>query len=120
MPVRLSYYTSSTSDSCKPCIPDPAHQQNLKAKLTPPSPGFYKGIQSAGAAIMWRSDGLGMSYMAELASNWALLSASLVIALPLIVWKVQDHVAVEDDLKFSDETVADVLPGGYQKERVDV
>lgn len=84
-----------------------------QANSPPLSTGFYKGIQSAGAAIMWRSDDLGMSFMAELASNWALLSASLVLALPLIIWKVQDHVTVEEDLKFSDETVEDVLPGGH-------
>jgi len=84
------------------------------------SAGFYKGIQSAGAAIMWRSDDLGMSFMAELASNWALLSGSLLIALPLIIWKIQDHVSVEEDLKFSDESVEDVLPVGKRFGDVEV
>lgn len=68
---------------------------------------------------MWRLDDLGLSYMGELASNWALLSASLVVALPLIMWKIQDHVSVEEDLRFSDETVEDVMPGDYVK-RVDM
>lgn len=57
--------------------------------------------------------------MGELISNWALLSGSLVIALPLILWKIKDHTPVEEDLRFSDETVDDVLPGEYVK-RVDM
>jgi hypothetical protein len=42
------------------------------------------------------------------ASCWALLSAGLLFALPLILTKVKDHVTLEEDLKFSDETVEDV------------
>ncbi|OBT68799.1 hypothetical protein VE03_02120 [Pseudogymnoascus sp. 23342-1-I1] len=75
--------------------------------------GFYKGIQSAGAAVMWSLDSHGMSYMDELISNWVLLSASLVIAAPVIFLRIKDHVSVEEDLKFSDETLADVLPEGH-------
>lgn len=40
--------------------------------------GFYKGIQSAGAAVMWSLDANGMSYMDELISNWVLLAGSLI------------------------------------------
>jgi hypothetical protein len=74
--------------------------------------GFYKGIQSAGAAVFWRIDALGTSYNAEFASSWALLAGSLVIAAPVIVWKIRDHVPVEEDLKGTDETAEDVLPAG--------
>ncbi|KZF22845.1 MFS general substrate transporter [Xylona heveae TC161] len=70
--------------------------------------GFYKGIQSAGAAIMWRLDALKIPYMNEFASCWALLGGSLLIALPVILLKVQDTVPVEQDLKFSDETAEEV------------
>ena len=73
--------------------------------------GFYKGIQSAGAAIMWRIDGLDNppAYMSLFASCWGLLAGSLVLALPVILLKVRDHVPLEDDLKFTDETAADVV-----------
>ncbi|KAK3715817.1 hypothetical protein LTR37_006800 [Vermiconidia calcicola] len=71
--------------------------------------GFYKGIQSAGAAIMWRLDGMGTPYMTMFASCWGLLAASLLIGLPVIYLKIEDTVSVEEDLKFSDETVDDVL-----------
>lgn len=72
--------------------------------------GFYKGIQSAGAAIIWRLDSIGIPYMNVFASSWGLLAGSLVIALPLILLKVKDSVAIEDDIKFSDETIEEVAP----------
>ena len=70
--------------------------------------GFYKGIQSAGAAIMWRMDGLNVPYVNMFASCWGLLAGSLLFALPVIWMKIQDTVSVEQDLKFSDETMEDV------------
>jgi hypothetical protein len=72
--------------------------------------GFYKGIQSAGGAIAASIDANSASYMSEFATNWGLLAGSLVVAAPLIWWKVKDTTALEDDLAFTDETKADVLP----------
>lgn len=72
--------------------------------------GFYKGIQSAGSAIIWRLDGVKKPYINLFASCWALLGGSLLIALPLILTKIKDHVTIEEDLKFSDETYQDVAP----------
>ena len=73
--------------------------------------GFYKGIQSAGAAIIWRLDGLNSPppYMNLFASCWVLLAGSLVIALPVMILKIKDTVPVEEDLKFTDETIEDVI-----------
>lgn len=70
--------------------------------------GFYKGIQSAGAAITWSLDDKGISYMNMFASNWGLLTGSLLVALPVILWKVEDTVPLEKDLAFTDETAAEV------------
>lgn len=75
--------------------------------------GFYKGIQSAGGAITWRMDDLKVPYMTMFASNWGLLAGSLVIALPVILWKVEDTVAIEKDVAFTDEAVADVAPKAH-------
>lgn len=72
--------------------------------------GFYKGIQSVGAAIVNNLDARKLSYEKEFISNWVLLSASLVVAAPVIFLKIRDHVDVEDDLAGTDETLADVLP----------
>ena len=76
--------------------------------------GFYKGIQSAGAAVIWRLDGLNNPppYMNMFASCWVLLAGSLVIALPVMVLKIRDTVPVEEDIKFTDETIEDVI--GYK------
>lgn len=71
--------------------------------------GFYKGIQSAGAAIIWRLDGIGIPYINEFASSWALLAGSLLIALPVMLMTIKDTVSVEEDLKFSDETQDEVM-----------
>lgn len=72
--------------------------------------GFYKGIQSVGSSIIFRVDALKAPYMNEFASNWGLLAGSLVIALPLILMKVKDTVSLEEDIKFSDETIEEVMP----------
>jgi hypothetical protein len=72
--------------------------------------GFYKGMQSAGAAVMFSLDSRKISYLAEFASNWGLLAGSLVVAAPVIFWKIKDHVSLEEDLAGTDETLADVVP----------
>lgn len=72
--------------------------------------GFYKGIQSAGQAVAFRIDALKVPFMDEFASNWGLLAGSLLLAAPLILLKIKDTVPLEEDLKFSDETLEDVKP----------
>jgi hypothetical protein len=47
------------------------------------------------------------------ASNWALLAGSLLIALPVILWKVEDSVPLDKDLAFTDETAAEVAPKAH-------
>lgn len=56
--------------------------------------GFYKGIQSAGAAISWRLDALHKPFDIMFGTSWGLCQASLVIAVP-IIWKVTDHTEKE-------------------------
>ncbi|KIP02465.1 hypothetical protein PHLGIDRAFT_79071 [Phlebiopsis gigantea 11061_1 CR5-6] len=58
--------------------------------------GFYKSIQSAGAAGVWRADAVGIPYMNLLLSTWVLLVAGLVFALPMIHMRVTDHSFDED------------------------
>lgn len=70
----------------------------------------YRGIQSAGAAVAWRLDGVKVAYMSLFISNWVLLAASLFVAAPVMLWKIKDTVSLEEDLKFSDETIEDVIP----------
>lgn len=82
--------------------------------------GFYKGIQSAGAAVMWSLDSRKIPFMNEFASNWALLCGSILIASPLIFLRIKDHVDIQEDLQNTGETVEDVLPEGHAEKRVSV
>ncbi|SMQ49266.1 unnamed protein product [Zymoseptoria tritici ST99CH_3D1] len=72
--------------------------------------GFYKGIQSAGAAIIWALDSKGVPYMHLFVSTWVLLAGSLIVAAPVMVWKIKDTVALEEDLRFTDGATEDVMP----------
>ncbi|KAF5020588.1 hypothetical protein F66182_7383 [Fusarium sp. NRRL 66182] len=72
--------------------------------------GFYKGLQSAGAAVMWSLDRDKLSYKAEWGTNIGLLLGSLIVAAPLIFIRIKDHVEIEDDLVDVDETMEDVVP----------
>ena len=47
------------------------------------------------------------------ASCWALLAGSLLVAAPVMLIKIKDTVPVEEDIKFTDETVDDVI--GHKK-----
>lgn len=57
----------------------------------------------------FRLDAQKTPFMTEFASCWGLLVGSMLIASPIIFFKVKDSTAIEDDLRFSDETTADVL-----------
>lgn len=70
--------------------------------------GFYKGIQSVGSAVTWALDDHKISYMNMFASNWGLLIGSLLCALPVILWKVEDTVPLEKDIQNTDETIEEV------------
>ena len=72
--------------------------------------GFFKGIQSAGAAITPAIDNAGVAYMGNLAGCWGLLAGSLVVAAPLVWGRVTDTTSLAEDLKFSDETFEEVAP----------
>ncbi|KAG0254642.1 hypothetical protein BG011_005612 [Mortierella polycephala] len=52
--------------------------------------GFYKCIQSCGAAISWRANAVGTDYMVELVVCFALLGASIPGAFYLAT-RIQDH-----------------------------
>lgn len=52
-----------------------------------------------------------MSYDLMFAVTWGLLGAALVIGAPVIFMRIKDTVSMEEDLKFSDETIEDVVVG---------
>ena len=72
--------------------------------------GFYKGLQSAGAAVVFRIDALGTPFVNIFASCWALLAGALLIAAPVVWMRVRDTVPLEEDLRFADVGWGDVAP----------
>lgn len=71
--------------------------------------GFYKGLQSAGAAVVWRLDAIHIPFRNVFASTWALCGASLLLALPTVLTKIQPHADLEADAQFTDNIHADEL-----------
>ena len=65
--------------------------------------GFYKGLQSAGAAVWWRLDGTRRPYDAIFGATWGVLAGGLVVAAPVVLFLVRDTTALEDDLRDTDE-----------------
>ncbi|EPQ56969.1 MFS general substrate transporter [Gloeophyllum trabeum ATCC 11539] len=59
--------------------------------------GFYKALQSAGAAGIWRGDGVKLPYMNIFISTWVLLVAGLFFALPMIQMRVKEHTDIADE-----------------------
>lgn len=58
--------------------------------------GFYKGVQSAGAAVAWQVDTHKVSFMSELVVNWVLCTISYPLLVVLVILAVKDEKKVED------------------------
>ncbi|KAL0950519.1 hypothetical protein HGRIS_007328 [Hohenbuehelia grisea] len=72
--------------------------------------GFYKSIQSAGAAGIWRADAVGRPFMDIFLSTWILLVAGLLFALPMIHLRVKDHTVIEDEALTRMDDGGHILP----------
>ncbi|KAJ7499239.1 MFS general substrate transporter [Mycena latifolia] len=72
--------------------------------------GFYKSIQSAGAAGSWRADAVLTPFMNMFASTWALSAAGLLFALPMIYLRVKDHTELEDETVARMDDDGNILP----------
>ena len=59
--------------------------------------GLFKAMQASGAAIVFRLDALELSYMNMFATTWGLLGGSLLVAFPVIWYKVQNHSEEQED-----------------------
>ncbi|KDQ24969.1 hypothetical protein PLEOSDRAFT_1078907 [Pleurotus ostreatus PC15] len=57
--------------------------------------GFYKSLQSAGAAGVWRADGVKRPFMEIFISTWVLLVVGLMLLLPMIYLRVTDYTKEE-------------------------
>jgi len=59
--------------------------------------GFYKSLQSAGAAGSWRIDAVKTPFMNLFISTWVLLVAGLLFALPMLHMRVKEHTDIADE-----------------------
>ncbi|KAE8077582.1 hypothetical protein FH972_016134 [Carpinus fangiana] len=66
--------------------------------------GFYKGVQSAGAAVAWQVDTHNVSFMSQLIVNWCLTT----VAYPLLVILVM--LAVKDEAEGEGGTTEEATP----------
>ncbi|XP_076929743.1 UNC93-like protein 1 [Bidens hawaiensis] len=73
--------------------------------------GFYKGIQSAGAAVAWQVDTHKVPYMTQLVVNWVLTTISYPLLALLVIKGVKDENNVAED----DEQA----PSGFPKQSND-
>ncbi|KII94434.1 hypothetical protein PLICRDRAFT_172084 [Plicaturopsis crispa FD-325 SS-3] len=72
--------------------------------------GFYKSIQSAGAAGIWRADAVLIPYMNIFISTWALLVAGLFFMLPMIHLRVKNHTDLSDEVLARMDDEGHILP----------
>ncbi|KAH7928792.1 hypothetical protein BV22DRAFT_1004081 [Leucogyrophana mollusca] len=59
--------------------------------------GFYKSLQSAGAAGVWRADAVLIPYMNIFLSTWCLSAAGMLFALPMVYLRVKDRTELQDE-----------------------
>lgn len=80
--------------------------------------GLYKSLQSAGAAVVWRLDGLKISYHSMYLSTWLILVVSLLTTVYVAFFKVLDHSEDEPVVLDALKDV-DVIEEGYGTMAVD-
>lgn len=78
--------------------------------------GFYKGVQSAGAAVAWQVDTRNVSFLSQLAVNWSLCTISYPLLAILVILAVKDESKVEErtsnEVAHSD-TIPDSIDNTY-------
>ena len=58
--------------------------------------GFYKGVQSAGAAVAWQVDAHNVSFMSQLIVIWGLTTISYPLLMILVLLAVKDDNKAEE------------------------
>ncbi|KAK6936584.1 Ion channel regulatory protein, UNC-93 [Dillenia turbinata] len=68
--------------------------------------GFYKGVQSAGAAVAWQMDTLKVSLLSELVVNWGLMTLSYPFLIVLVYFAMTDQTEnMEETTKATDPSL---------------
>nr|XP_010934056.1 UNC93-like protein 1 [Elaeis guineensis] len=59
--------------------------------------GFYKGVQSAGAAVAWQIDNRKTPLLSQLIVNWSLTTVSYPLLVVLVLMAVKDEDTTAED-----------------------
>ncbi|KAF5947447.1 hypothetical protein HYC85_013404 [Camellia sinensis] len=62
--------------------------------------GFYKGVQSAGAAVAWQIDTHKVPFLAEMIANCSLTTLSYPLLAVLVVLAVEDDNQTDQERTF--------------------
>ena len=68
--------------------------------------GFYKAIQSAGAAGVFKMDSSLLPYMTILLTSWILAAVGIICVIPVLILRVTDHTDSDALLK-GDDIISD-------------
>ncbi|PSS04519.1 UNC93-like protein [Actinidia chinensis var. chinensis] len=58
--------------------------------------GFYKGVQSAGAAVAWQIDSHNVSFLSQLIANWGMTTLSYPLLAVLVLLAVKEDNTIEE------------------------
>ncbi|KAG9455380.1 hypothetical protein H6P81_008284 [Aristolochia fimbriata] len=72
--------------------------------------GFYKGVQSAGAAMAWQMDSHNTPFLSQLIVNWVLTTVSYPLMMLLIVLAVRDKDTADEESPTSTSASPPALP----------
>jgi len=67
--------------------------------------GFYKGIQSAGAAVAWGIDSARVSYDTLFGTSWGFCILGMFCAIPVIIYRVQETEVTATDFVTNAEKI---------------
>jgi hypothetical protein len=70
--------------------------------------GFFKSLQSVGAACAWRVGNEKLPLLVDLGVSWGLVIGSLVVTIPVIMGRIKDDVIVDQTMSNGDHGVEGV------------
>jgi hypothetical protein len=76
--------------------------------------GFYKAIQSAGAAGSFGMDASSTPFLNELLASWILMLVSLPLA-GIVIWGIKDTSYTEEKTLYVDGEVAESTPSAIEE-----
>jgi len=67
--------------------------------------GFFKSLQSFGAACAWRAGNKNLPFLVDLGASWGLVIGSLVVAIPVIMGRIKNDVPVDQTRSNGDQCI---------------